>query len=428
MKIVGFILSILILLTLVASCSNSHEESNNATKATSRVTITALVWAPDWSDEMQTIVTEFTKTHPHIRVDLQFMIGNSVEENIKPKVASNKLPDLISVNPNAYSADLADQGLLAELGQTSAWSNTLDSLKADWTTPKGKHFGISGGVAATLIYFNKDMFKKAGILALPTNFDEFLHVCEKLKKAGFVPIMWNGGFPNMLGNGPFSFGFANNVVAQHPDWKQRLRDGNLDLNTPEVADIFAKIKLLAQRGYVQHGYMSTNYDAGIKLFTEGKTAMAFHGTWAAGLLMQGQGFKTGVFMPPWNAAGTQVVPVIGNETGFAVSQTGNTKATLEFLEYLFDKGFPIYQNKRQNIPPLKQIDAKVVADPQVLQYVKQAQSLPITASPYYSFLPATSIEMLHPLMQDVLLGKTSPLQAAKSLDESIKTEVHRHNQ
>ncbi|MBV5299980.1 MAG: extracellular solute-binding protein [Rhodoferax sp.] len=428
MKTVGFILSMLILLMLVASCSNRHEDSNGAIPAKSRVTITALVWAPDWSDEMQNIVTEFTKTHPHIRVDLQFMIGNSVEENLKPKVASHKLPDLISVNPNAYSADLADQGLLAEVGQTSAWNNTLDSLKADWTSGKGRHYGISGGVAATLMYFNEDMFKKAGIQTLPINFEEFLRVCEKLKKAGFVPIMWNGGFPNMLGNGPFSFGFANQVVARHPDWKQRLRDGSLDLNTPEVMDIFAKIKLLAQRGYVQHGYMSTNYDAGIKLFTEGKTAMAFHGTWAAGLLMHGQGFKTGVFMPPWNAAGTQIVPVIGSETGFAVSQTGNTQATFEFLEYLFGKGFPVYQNKRQNIPPLKQVDGVVVADAQILQYVKYAQSLPVTASPYYSFLPATSIEMLHPLMQDVLLGKASPQQAAKRLDESIKTEVHRHNQ
>ncbi len=428
MKIVGFILSVLILLTLVASCSNSHENSNSTTNAKLRVTITALVWAPDWSDEMQNIVTEFTKTHPHIWVDLQFMIGNSVEENLKPKVASNKLPDLLSVNPNAYSADLADQGLLAEVGQTSAWNNTLDSLKADWTSSKGRHYGISGGVAATLMYFNEDMFKKAGIQALPINFEEFLRVCEKLKKAGFVPIMLNGGFPNMLGNGPFSFGFANNVVTRHPDWKQRLRDGSLDLNTPEVMDIFAKIKLLAQRGYVQHGYMSTNYDAGIKLFTEGKIAMAFHGTWAAGLLMHGHGFKTGVFMPPWNAAGTQGVPVIGSETGFAVSQTGNKQATLEFLEYLFGKGFPVYQNKRQNIPPLKQVDGAVVADAQILQYVKHAQSLPVTASPYYSFLPATSIEMLHTLMQDVLLGKASPQQAAKRLDESIKTEVHRHNQ
>lgn len=428
MKIVGYLLSVLGLLALLTSCSQSDSGAIGASHAPARVTITALVWAPDWSDEMQTIAAEFTKAHPDIRVEVQFMIGNSVEENLKPKVASNKLPDLMSVNPNAYSADLADQGLLAEVGGTTAWGNLRDSLKADWTSTQGRHYGISGGVAATLMYYNEEMFRKAGIQSVPTNFEAFLRVCEKLKQAGFVPIMWNGGFPNMLGNGPFSYGFANNVVLHHPDWKQQLREGRLALDTPEVADLFAKLKILAQRGYVQPGYMGTNYDEGIKLFTQGKTAMAFQGTWAAGLLMHGQGFQTGVFMPPWNAVGAPLVPVIGSETGFAVSQNGNQKAAFEFLAYLFGQGFPIYQNKRQNIPPLKQVDGKVVADPQILHYVENAQAQPLTASPYYSFLPASTIEMLHPLMQDVLLGKTTPAQAAKRLNASVQTEIHQHNQ
>ena len=209
---------------------------------------------------MLQIAAEFSKLNPDIRVNVQFMIGNSVEENIKPRIASGNLPDLVSVNPNAYAAELADQGILADVGGTSAWNNMLDPLKGDWTSRRSRRFGISGGVATTLIYYNQDMFAKAGIKELPTNFPEFLKVCDKLKRAGFTPIMWNGGFPNMLGNGPFSFGFANNVVAREPDWKNKISDGTLDLNTPQVADIFAKILLIADRGYVQEGFMATDYD------------------------------------------------------------------------------------------------------------------------------------------------------------------------
>lgn len=417
----------LALLSALAGCSRVDGEARTPVKPPPPITLTALVWAPDWPDEMHQIAAEFTRANPQIRVEVQFMIGNSVEENIKPKVASHKLPDLLSVNPNAYAADLADQGLLADLGQTPVWDNMLDSLKADWTSRKGRHYGISGGVAATVMYYNQSMFQQAGITTLPTHFDEFLQVCEQLKKAGFTPLMWNGGFPNMLGNGPFSFGFANNVVARQPDWKQHISDGSLDLNTPEAADIFAKIKLLPQRGYVQKGYLSTNYDEGIKLFTEGKTAMAFHGTWASGLLMNGQGFQTGVFIPPWNAADTPVVPVIGSETGFAVGETANKQAALQFLAFIYGKGFSIYQNKRQNITPLKQVPGPVLANPQITQYIKTVGAFPVTASPYYSFLPASTIELLHPLMQDVLVGKVSPPQAAQHLDNSIKNEARQHN-
>src|SRR5262249_8995184 len=156
--------------------------------------------------------------------------------------------------------------ILADVGKTSAWNNMLDPLKDDWTSRRqSKAFGISGGVATVLMYYNQDMFEKAGIKTLPTNFREFLAVCEQLKRAGFTPVMWNGGFPNMLGNGPFSFGFANNVVAREPEWKKKIDDGTLNLNTPAVADIFAKMSLIADRGYVQDGYMATDYDGGIRL-------------------------------------------------------------------------------------------------------------------------------------------------------------------
>lgn len=410
----------------VSGCSK-QDAAGSSVKHLPKTSITALVWAPDWPEEMQQIAAEFSKEHPQIEVNVQFMIGNSVEENIKPKIAANKLPDLMSVNPNSYSAGLADQGILADLSQSAAWSNMLDSLKSDWSTPANKHYGISGGVAATLMYYNKDMFKKAGITVLPTNFDEFLKICERLKQAGFTPIMWNGGFPNILGNGPFSFGFANNVIAKQPDWKAKISDGSLDLNTPEVAEIFSKIKLVADRGYVQAGYMNTGYDEGLKLFTEGKTAMAFQGSWAAGLLMNGRGFQTGIFVPPWNAAGRKVVPVIGSETGFAVCETKNKKIAMQFLDFMYGKGFAIQQNKRQNISPLKTMQGPLVSDPQITEYIKTIGKAPLTSSPYYSFLPASTIELLHPLLQDVLFGKITPHKAAKILDQSIKDDALKNN-
>ena len=400
--------------------------SGAAARAAPTTTITALVWAPDWPEEMHQVAAEFSRLNPDVRVNVQFMTGNSVEENIRPRIAAHNLPDLMSVNPNAYAAELADQGVLADVGPSPAWNNMLDSLKADWTSRGGKHFGIAGGVAATLMYYNKAMFAQAGIKQLPANFEEFLAVCEQLKKAGLTPIMWNGGFPNTLGNGPFSFGFANQVVAKTPDWKARIANGTLDLDNADGAAIFARIKLVAERGYAQPGYMNTNYDEGIRLFTEGKTAMAFHGTWASGLLMNGKGFATGVFVPPWNAPGKPVIPVIGSETGFAICDTRNKEAAARFLDFMMGKGFAIQQNKRQNISPFKTAPGRMVSDPQIVAYIAHASKAPVTGSPYYSMLPANTIELLHPLIQDVLFDKVTPQQAAHTLDASIRNEARKN--
>ncbi|SOE93973.1 carbohydrate ABC transporter substrate-binding protein, CUT1 family [Burkholderia sp. D7] len=413
---------------ILMSLSACHQQAPSSSSATApdRTTITALIWAPDWPEQMLQIAAEFTRLNPDISVNVQFMIGNSVEENIKPRIASGNLPDLLSVNPNAYSAELADQHILADVSGTAAWNNMLDPLKGDWTSRQSRSFGISGGVATTLIYYNQAMFAKAGIKELPTNFHEFLMVCEQLKRAGFTPIMWNGGFPNMLGNGPFSSGFANNVVTREPEWKRKMGDGTLDLNTPQVADIFAKILLVPDRGYVQDGFMATDYDEGIRLFKEGKVAMAFHGSWAAGLFLHGNPFNVGVFIPPWNAPGERVVPVIGSETGFAVCETPNKAAAMRFLEFIAGKGFSILQRKRQNIPPFKQVPGAIVSDQKIVDYTNGVSRYPVTSSPYYSVLPSNSIERVHRLMQDVLFRKITPRQAAKLLDESVKNEAKMH--
>jgi multiple sugar transport system substrate-binding protein len=421
------LLSALACVILLSLCGcHQRDQIASGTSQPTSTTITALIWAPDWPEQMLQSAAEFTRLNPDIHVNVQFMIGNSVEENIKPRIASGNLPDLVSINPNAYAADLADHGFLADVGMTSAWNNLLDPLKEDWTSRQSRHFGIAGGVATTLIYYNKDMFAKAGIKALPTSFNEFLAVCEQLKRAGFTPVMWNGGFPNMLGNGPFSSGFANNVVAHEPDWKNKISDGTLNLDTPQVADIFGKIKLIPDRGFVQESFMATGYDDGIRLFKEGKVAMAFHGSWAAGLLLHGNPFDVGVFIPPWNAPGERVVPVIGSETGFAVFETPNKAAAMRFLEFIAGPGFSIVQRKRQNISPFRLGAGTVVSDQKMIDYTDMVSHYPVTGRPYYSVLPSNSIERLHRLMQDVLFGKITPRQAAKLLDESVKNEAKMH--
>jgi multiple sugar transport system substrate-binding protein len=143
--------------------------------------------------------------------------------------------------------------------------------------------------------------------------------------------------------------------------------------------------------------------------------------------MNGRGFQTGIFVPPWNAAGRKVVPVIGSETGFAVCETKNKKVAMQFLDFMYGKGFAIQQNKRQNISPLKTMQGPLVSDPQITEYIKTIGKAPLTSSPYYSFLPASTIELLHPLLQDVLFGKITPLKAAKILDQSIKDDALKNN-
>lgn len=417
---------------LLAACGQ-RESSPPKPQAAEPIVLNALVWAPDWAEEMHRVADTFMREHPDVRINLQFMIGNSVEENLKPKAATDNLPDIISVNPNPYTVALAEQGLLADIGDTAAWSHMLDSLQREWTSPGGHRFGIPGGLATTLIYYNRDMFERAGIHTPPADFDEFVAAAVALKKAGFTPLALSGAFPNMLGNGPFSYGFANGVATHVPDWRTRLADGTLTLDNPQGVAIFSKLRLLADKKLVQPDNLRAGYDDTLRQFAEGRVAMVFQGSWAAGVLMHGREVRTGVFAPPWNDHGQPLAPVIGSETGFAVAQRGSDrqrKAAKQFIDFLYGPGMPIWQTKRQNIPPFRKVSDEISGDRALFALVEQmVQADPAGNGPglYYCYLPANTIEMLHGLLQAVLSGKKSPQEAARALQASITEQARANN-
>jgi len=109
-----------------------------------------------------------------------------------------------------------------------------------------------------------------------------------------------------------------------------------------------------------------------------------------------------------------------------VCDTPNKAAAMRFLEFIAGKGFAILQAKRQNISPFRQSAGAISGDPQIVEYTRTVSRFPVTASPYYSVLPSNSIERLHRLMQDVLLNRITPKQAAQQLDASVKNEAKMH--
>ncbi|MCI1005404.1 extracellular solute-binding protein [Herbaspirillum sp. C7C8] len=419
---------------LLAACERGDDSAGAASaRAASTsaepVVLTALVWAPDWSEEMHRVVDAFTLVHPEVRINLQFMIGNSVEENLKPRAATDSLPDIFSVNASPYTATLADQGLLADIGDTRAWGNMLEILQREWTSPGGRRYGIPSGLATTLIYYNRDMFARAGIATPPTDFDSFLAAGAALRKAGLVPLALSGGFPNMLGNGPFSYGFANLIAARVPDWRTRIANGTLQLDNPDGVAIFTRLRTLVERKMVQADCLRAGYDSTLRQFAEGRAAMTFQGTWAAGTLMNGRGMHVGVFVPPWNDRGQPLRPVLGSETGFAVGQHGSARhrqAAAQFLDFLYGPGMPIWQSKRQNIPPFRVIPSDVRGDPALFALVDEMKRDAATDNApglYYSMLPVNTIEVLHPLLQGVLSGSQTPARAARILQDSITEQA-----
>lgn len=384
-----------------------------------KVTLTVALMSSDIPEATQEFLDAFVAENPGIQIDFT-SLPDDVEGFLMPKAASGELPDYMSINGGSFGSDLVDRGLIIDLKSTFAAKNTVDAVKPQFTSAKGKLFGIAGGVSTSLIYYQVQTFKDLGLVPAE-NWEDFLVLCEKIKKAGKTALIITPA-DGTIANTLWSHGFANNVVTKYADYVKRFRDGTMPLDTAEFADVFGKAKVLYDKGYTQEGAVSTLYMDGNQMYIQDKAVQQFAGSWLAGSLLNTE-FETDVYMPPWNAKGKTKIPIVATETGWAVAEGPHKKQAIMLLDWMNGKGFHYYQNARGNIPHLKDTMGEVKLDPKMKKYLEKLYSFKKTAGLWFEFIPAPTMQLIPKLYQEVLLGQKTPRQAAAAFDKAAKDAV-----
>ena len=94
--------------------------------------------------------------------------------------------------------DWAKQGVLADLNPVATkegWDKVVPKALQAFSKFDGKWIAAPVNVHSTnWVWANKSVLEKAGVTAMPTNFDEFIAAAEKVQKAGFIGLA-HGGQP-----------------------------------------------------------------------------------------------------------------------------------------------------------------------------------------------------------------------------------------
>ncbi|WP_405913744.1 extracellular solute-binding protein [Streptomyces sp. NBC_00963] len=250
-------------------------------------------------------------------VKIKKLVAPSADRNgyVKQLAASGQLPDLmISVNPDG----------LAQSGKLTAWSA---ADLADYVSPNanpigGKIYQLPYNTQPTpLVYYNKDLFAKAGITATPATYQQFLDDCAKLKSKSIDPIIVGGGGKDTFADGyPDIAAVGTDVYRARPNWLAERRSGKRSFTDPAFVGALKKVQDLAAKGYIDKSGLSRDYAATEQAFRDGKGAMYPMGSWfAASADAKKPGFGVGVF--PWPSDdGKTVVPAYTGG-GMSVSST-----------------------------------------------------------------------------------------------------------
>ena len=149
-----------------------------------------LDWASGSEQDMIRALEEgFMKAYPNVHFkEINLTVQGDARGAMRAALQSGEKADLFVNTWPAFRKELADAGMLRDLGPLWDSAKLGDSLSDSWKalgSTDGKLYGITYTFGdRSAMFYKTDTMKKAGIDKQPANWDEFVANFEKLKDAG----------------------------------------------------------------------------------------------------------------------------------------------------------------------------------------------------------------------------------------------------
>jgi multiple sugar transport system substrate-binding protein len=260
------------------SGTNSGPAAGSASGSTSSNGKTELVfWSPFSGPDgpfMKKIVDAYNQKSDKYQVKFQIQPNGDYYKLLDMAFSTKKnVPDFLIMHVDSIPT-YVKKDLLQPVDDIAAKAGIKKSDFVDapvhYETINGKWMGIPLDIHPLIMYYNKDLFKAAGIDHPPKTKEEFIADAKKLTDPskgqwGFVePTQW-----------PQQFLFPSLIYQQGGDLADA--QGNPTLNTPEAVAALTFEKSLIYDEKVSPEKVAQ--DGEVKLFLQGKNAIQFNGPW-----------------------------------------------------------------------------------------------------------------------------------------------------
>ena len=297
--------------------------------------VTLRVAYPGWdSPEQERAVTaaiaEFERQNPDISIEMENYPWAIYHDKLVVSLRAGTGPDLGYVI-SRWLPELHMMGALEDLTEFRSRLQWNDWFEASWQTGlyDGRYFAIPGRREPYVIFYNRDLFKQAGIGSFPDTMDDFVAVAKRLStngSRGFGLVLANHPtFPGQIIN--FMYAFGCGVVT--PDGRESL------LASPEcVQAVRFYTDLYRRYQVVQASAPADSRDEVRRLFMAGKVAMMIDGLWATGTFKQlAPQLDWGIGLFP-RVEGKPRRALMGGWDWVVFEQTRHRDAAFRFIEYM----------------------------------------------------------------------------------------------
>ena len=345
--------------------------SGDAAKKVTSIKLVAAEYSKDHTAKFWKQFAEKYKAKTGITLEVQVVDWDSIDQQSSTMIQNNNAPDVL--NLNAYASYAKDKLLYSadEVLSPAVKSDVLDAFVKSGTY-QDKMYGMPDLSSARALFYNKDLFDKAGIKAPPKTWADFETAAAKVQALGDGNI----GYAMPLGpeesQGEFSIWAFNNGG----DWKA---DGKWTINSAKNIETLSFLKKLSVENKVtQNNPGKTNRAQAFSLFTSGKAGMVV-GFSPLAATLDAKKVNYGVApMPTKESGGT---PQTFGVTDYLMSfkKAGNQDAIKAFYDLYYQKDQVNEFIKAEGFLPVTKSGVEAFAsDPKLKVYLNTLPNIHLT--------------------------------------------------
>ena len=363
------------------------------------------------------LVKAFEKLNPNISIKVVAQPGTNYFQLLQSAAVSGNGPDLavmwtgiwdlqyssylMNLKGNVPAADLARMGGMQ-------WeAPNFNASKGAYVMPLETQFYIG--------FYNKALFKKAGIKSVPTDWSQLIADCRLLKAIHVQPMVYgNGGQAISTEFYPW-YDMSYMMIGAHSlaSWKG-LYDGSIPWTSSANVAQLKKWALLQKDGYTNADVLTNT--ANIQQFEKGKAAMMVDGTWDTQQYTSTMGSNVAAFVPPYsNTPIKGVVEYPGD--GFSVTKYSKHKAdAFKFLDFLSTTEAGNIINKAGLIPDINGMTTTNPVNQEMLNFVTKDHMTPYPMMD--NFVQVNVSNAADKVLPAVLANQQSALSALQNMAQA----------
>lgn len=322
-------------------------------------------------------------------------------------------PDILTLWTGLYALRYSNFLLPLNKYLTTAQKKSMVGLKytAQGFNTSNNIYGIVSELQSYEGFYNKKLFREAGITSYPTTYAQFLKDSALLKKHGILPMVDGNYQPYNM----FSYFLMNYITSGQVN---ALRTGKIKWTDPRIVDALTRYVNLYRQGYVNKNVL-TNSDPAAT-FLNGKAAMILDdGSWDVPVFSKALGSNVGLMFVPQDPKAPSQGDVV-SFPGWMTSVTRyskNQKLAVQFIQDALLPQVSAAMAKAGLVPAFNTVPASLITSPlqkELYQKTKSGKIWPM----FDNLIQANIATDMTSEFGLAITSKVTPLQALQQMEQT----------